>query len=116
VAFGFGVRSFSSPSLSKNALFALSSSQIDPSYFHSTIGDYFPERNLFQLLIALTSGPRFLLILFTFLAHRSFQPSSSLPAIVAATSVLRTLTCGGWVFVTSSDHGDVHDIFMISFV
>jgi hypothetical protein len=116
VAFGIGVRSFSSPFLPNNSLFILPSSRINPSYPYSTIGDYFPERNLFQLLIALTSGPRFLLILFTLLAHRSSHPSSTLPAVVAATSVSRTLACGGWVFVTSSDHGDVHDVFMISFV
>ncbi|GAA5853850.1 hypothetical protein JCM8547_007472 [Rhodosporidiobolus lusitaniae] len=82
----------------------------------ATIGDWFPERNLFQLLIALTSGPRFLLVLFAYLAHRSSLPSSFLPSLLAGMAVLRTLACGGWVFVTSSDHGDAHDVAMVLYI
>lgn len=80
---------------------------------HSTIGDWFPERNVFQLLIALTSGPRFLLVLVSFISHRHLRPQSTLPAVLALIAVVRTISCGGWVFVTSSDHGDVHDVFMV---
>ena len=29
---------------------------------------------------------------------------------------MRTISCGGWVFVPSSDHGDVHDVFMVGCV
>jgi hypothetical protein len=36
----------------------------------SRIGDYAPERPLFQILIAITSGPRFLLILLGWLVSR----------------------------------------------
>lgn len=80
---------------------------------HRTIGDWFPERNVFHLLIALTSGPRFLLILLAFLSHRLQRPSSSLPGALAVVAALRTLLCGGWVFVTSSDHADAHDACMV---
>jgi hypothetical protein len=55
-----------------------------PAYLHCTtsssrdaklihyyrIGDYAPERPLFQILIAITSGPRFLLILLGWLVSR----------------------------------------------
>jgi hypothetical protein len=30
--------------------------------------------------------------------------------------VIRTLSCGGWVYVTSSDDHDVHDVFMITYM
>ncbi|GAA5895742.1 hypothetical protein JCM6882_001368 [Rhodosporidiobolus microsporus] len=82
----------------------------------ATIGDHPPERPLFQLLIALTSGPRFLLILLSYVSHRSLRPRSALPGVLAAVAATRTLFCGGWVFVTSSDDGDLHDIFMIGYI
>ncbi|GAA6010929.1 hypothetical protein JCM10207_003995 [Rhodosporidiobolus poonsookiae] len=82
----------------------------------ATIGDWFPERNLFQLLIALTSGPRFAVVVVAFLAHTQARPGSYLPGVLAATAVLRTLACGGWVFVTSSDHGDAHDLAMVLYI
>ncbi|BFZ59036.1 Protein cwh43 [Saitoella coloradoensis] len=80
----------------------------------ATIGDWFPERNLFQVLIAVASGPRFALIGLWYLltSHRN----TKLPAIVACVGLLRTITCGGWVYVTSSDNHDWHDIFMISYL
>jgi len=78
------------------------------------IGDWYPERNLFQILIAICSGPRFVLILlWYFLTSRR---GSSLPKIVAAIGVLRTLLCGGWVYVTSTDDHDFHDIAMIGYL
>ncbi|PRQ75794.1 Frag1/DRAM/Sfk1 family-domain containing protein [Rhodotorula toruloides] len=82
----------------------------------ATIGDWYPERNVFHLLIALTSGPRFLLMLLTFLAHRLQRPTSSLPSTLAVAAVLRTLLCGGWVYVTSSDHADAHDACMVLYI
>jgi hypothetical protein len=30
--------------------------------------------------------------------------------------IFRTLTCGGWTYVTSTDNHDWHDIFMISYL
>jgi hypothetical protein len=30
--------------------------------------------------------------------------------------VLRTLTCGGWTYITSTDDHDWHDILMISYI
>jgi len=80
----------------------------------ATIGDRYPERSVFQLFIALTSGPRFLLVfLFYCLSNR---PDSRLPKFVAGVGAFRTLTCGGWTYVTSTDDHDWHDIFMISYL
>ncbi|KAI0297277.1 Frag1/DRAM/Sfk1 family-domain-containing protein [Multifurca ochricompacta] len=82
----------------------------------ATIGDWYPERNIFQILIAINSGPRFALIGFGYLLNRSRFPSSSLPGLLLVTGILRTLTCGGWVYITSSDDHDVHDVLMILYI
>ncbi|KAK2463467.1 hypothetical protein APHAL10511_004553 [Amanita phalloides] len=80
----------------------------------AAIGDWYPERNIFQILIALTSGPRFLLVIIQYYCHRS--QDSSLPTWVFVSGIIRTFTCGGWVYITSTDDHDVHDIFMISYI
>src|ERR1700749_1434756 len=60
------------------------------------------------------SGPRFALVgLFYLLTKR---PNSALPKFVAFSGVFRTLTCGGWTYVTSTDDHQWHDIFMISYL
>ncbi|TVY71445.1 Protein CWH43 [Lachnellula suecica] len=80
----------------------------------ATIGDRYPERSFFMLFIAITSGPRFALVgLWYLLTNR---PNSNLPKFVAGMGIFRTLTCGGWTYVTSTDAHDWHDIFMISYL
>ncbi|KAI4189698.1 MAG: hypothetical protein LQ348_003761 [Seirophora lacunosa] len=80
----------------------------------ATIGDRYPERSVFQFFIAMTSGPRFLLVfLWYILTARS---NSNLPKVVAGVGVFRTLSCGGWTYVTSTDDHGWHDIFMISYL
>ena len=39
-----------------------------------------------------------------------------MPKIIAAIGVLRTFLCGGWVYVTSTDDHDFHDIAMIGYL
>ncbi|TFK40056.1 Frag1/DRAM/Sfk1 family-domain-containing protein [Crucibulum laeve] len=80
----------------------------------ATIGDWYPERNIFQILIALTAGPRFALVLLQYYLHSN--PTSSLPTLVFITGIIRTLSCGGWVYITSSDDHDVHDVMMILYM
>ncbi|KAF3908613.1 hypothetical protein AA313_de0201131 [Arthrobotrys entomopaga] len=80
----------------------------------ATIGDRYPERSVFQICIALTSGPRFLLVLLWY--YLTSRPGSSLPKFVASVGIMRTLLCGGWVYITSTDDHDWHDIFMISYL
>ncbi|OQE28829.1 hypothetical protein PENSTE_c003G01603 [Penicillium steckii] len=80
----------------------------------ATIGDRYPERSFFQVFIAITSGPRFALVFLWYVL--TTRPNSTLPKIVAGVGVFRTLTCGGWTYVTSTDDHDWHDIFMISYL
>ncbi|KGK39540.1 hypothetical protein CAS74_002940 [Pichia kudriavzevii] len=80
----------------------------------ATIGDRYPERSVFQILIALTSGPRFLLLFFSYI--RLYKPNSSFPKVALISGIIRTVTCGGWVYITSTDDHDWHDIFMISYI
>ncbi|QSZ31418.1 hypothetical protein DSL72_000983 [Monilinia vaccinii-corymbosi] len=80
----------------------------------ATIGDRYPERSFFMVFIAITSGPRFALVGLWYLL--TARPHSTLPKFVAFAGVFRTLTCGGWTYVTSTDDHDWHDIFMISYL
>ncbi|KAI1271886.1 Frag1/DRAM/Sfk1 family protein [Xylaria sp. FL0933] len=80
----------------------------------ATIGDRYPERSFFMVFIAITSGPRFALVALWYLL--TARPGKSLPKFVAAMGIFRTLTCGGWTYVTSTDDHDWHDIFMISYL
>ncbi|KAI9843083.1 MAG: hypothetical protein M1837_006628 [Sclerophora amabilis] len=80
----------------------------------ATIGDRYPERSVFQLFIAITSGPRFALVFLWYIL--TARPNSTLPKVVAGTGLFRSITCGGWTYITSTDDHDWHDIFMISYL
>jgi hypothetical protein len=80
----------------------------------STIGDRYPERSVFQIFIAICSGPRFMLVFLWYCISNKRQ--GSLSKFVAGVGVFRTLTCGGWTYITSTDDHDWHDIFMISYL
>ncbi|KOS17806.1 Protein CWH43 [Escovopsis weberi] len=80
----------------------------------ATIGDRYPERSFFMIFIAITSGPRFALVGLWYLLTR--KPGTRLPDFVALMGLLRTLTCGGWTYITSTDDHDWHDILMISYI
>ena len=82
----------------------------------ATIGDWFPERNIFQILCAATAGFRLAMIgLCGALASYSYnRPLGG--TLLGATGVLRTFSCGGWIFVTSTDHSLVHDIMMLTLI
>ena len=80
----------------------------------STIGDRYPERSVFQVFIAICSGPRFILVFLWYcLANRK---GSTLPKIITGVGIFRTLSCGGWTYVTSTDDHNWHDIFMVSYL
>ncbi|CCK73481.1 Cwh43p NDAI_0G04980 [Naumovozyma dairenensis CBS 421] len=74
----------------------------------ATIGDRYPERSIFQILIALTAFPRFLLLL------GQYYLTNSVATFIIG--ILRTVSCGGWVYITSTDDHDTHDIFMIIYI
>jgi hypothetical protein len=78
------------------------------SYVYGRIGDWYPERNVFQIFIALTAAPRFVIL---FLTYHLYGSTS-----LFVFGVLRTLSCGGWVYITSSDSGLMHDVLMIGYI
>ncbi|KAJ2891481.1 hypothetical protein MKZ38_000325 [Zalerion maritima] len=80
----------------------------------ATIGDRYPERSVFQFFIAITSGPRFALVGLWYLL--TAQAGHSVPKYVALMGILRTVTCGGWTYITSTDDHDWHDILMVSYI
>ncbi|KAI5467087.1 Frag1/DRAM/Sfk1 family-domain-containing protein [Mariannaea sp. PMI_226] len=80
----------------------------------ATIGDRYPERSFFMIFIAITSGPRFALVGLWYLLTR--KPGQKLPAFVAIMGLLRTLSCGGWTYITSTDDHDWHDFLMITYI
>lgn len=83
----------------------------------ATIGDWYPERNIFQVGIALMAGPRFVLVFLSALLVSLSTPARSLkPAILLFVGVLRTFACGGWVYVTSTDDHFFHDIAMFLYL
>ena len=90
-----------------------SSPQLNPANGRS-IGDWYPERNIFQLLIALTAGPRFALVFLQYFLHHASSPA--LATLVFGAGIVRTLSCGGWVYITSSDDHEVHDFMMILYM
>ncbi|SCV16558.1 probable Protein CWH43 [Nakaseomyces glabratus] len=81
-------------------------------HFHKIVENahygYPDEWSIFQILIALTAFPRFLLLL----SH--YYINGSLTTFIIGTA--RTVTCGGWVYITSTDDHDIHDIFMIAYI
>jgi hypothetical protein len=69
---------------------------------------------VFQVFIAITSGPRFLLVgLWYFITAR---PNQTLPKFILGVGIFRTLTCGGWTYVTSTDDHHWLDIFMVAYL
>ncbi|SGZ47950.1 CIC11C00000005210 [Sungouiella intermedia] len=80
----------------------------------AAIGDRYPERSVFQVFIACTAGPRFMLIFLNFIVL--YRKKLILPYILLFLGLLRTFTCGGWVYITSTDDHDWHDIFMIAYI
>lgn len=60
------------------------------------------------------TGPRFALVGLWYLL--TARPNTTLPKFVAFMGIFRTLTCGGWTYVTSTDDHDWHDIFMILYL
>ncbi|KND04808.1 uncharacterized protein SPPG_00511 [Spizellomyces punctatus DAOM BR117] len=81
-------------------------------------GDWYPARNIFQILIAMAAGPRFLLLAINYLVHDVSMSTGSrfVARLTLLFGLIRTLSCGGWVYITSTDQHDWHDIFMITYL
>ncbi|CAG8562983.1 841_t:CDS:10 [Ambispora gerdemannii] len=77
-------------------------------------GDWYPARSVFQIMIAVTSGPRFALIFLFYMI--SNKPDHLYPKIHAIVGLIRTISCGGWTYITSTEDHDIHDVSMITYV
>lgn len=85
----------------------------------ATTGDWYPERNICQIFIALTSGPRLMLCYLWYLLTIRNVPadgSKGFAKFLLTNDVIRTVACGGWIYITSSDDHDFHDIAMIVYL
>ncbi|KAG2176266.1 hypothetical protein INT43_005500 [Umbelopsis isabellina] len=84
----------------------------------ATTGDRYPARAVFQIFIALTSGPRFALVFlwYLFTTKSARTSSTAFGKFLLAVGLIRTVSCGGWVYITSSDDHDTHDIAMILYL
>ncbi|KAI1295223.1 hypothetical protein EDD11_007943 [Mortierella claussenii] len=85
----------------------------------ATTGDWYPERNICQIFIALASGPRLMLCFLWYLLTVRNVPahgSKGFAKFLFINDVIRTVACGGWVYVTSSDDHDIHDIAMMVYL
>ncbi|RKP33857.1 integral plasma membrane protein [Dimargaris cristalligena] len=84
----------------------------------ATIGDRYPARSIFQILIALTAGPRFLLILLWFALCQATPQGRAqwTPKVLLGVGLVRTVSCGGWVYITSTDDHTTHDVAMITYM
>lgn len=74
----------------------------------ATIGDWYPERNLFQMLLAVASGPRLALVLI------NYQVFHLIPYLMVG--LCRTISAGGWVYITLTDSHGWHDNAMIVYL
>ncbi|KAJ2023939.1 Protein cwh43 [Coemansia sp. RSA 2337] len=75
------------------------------------IGDRYHGYNVFQLLIALMCPSRLLLHALWYVLLSRAAPTRA--RALFGIGFLRTNTCGGWVYVTSSDD---HDVMMIAYM
>jgi hypothetical protein len=57
---------------------------------------------------SLSAAPRFAILFLSYYLNRS--------KFLFITGLVRTVFCGGWVYITSSDSGLAHDVFMIGYI
>ncbi|KAI8967547.1 Frag1/DRAM/Sfk1 family-domain-containing protein [Mycotypha africana] len=84
----------------------------------ATTGDRYPARAIFQILIALTSGPRFALLLlwFFYSTYSAKTVTKGYGLVLLIVGIIRTVACGGFVYITSTDDHLTHDIMMILYL
>ncbi|KAI8082369.1 Frag1/DRAM/Sfk1 [Thamnidium elegans] len=84
----------------------------------ATTGDRYPARASFQILIALAAGPRFTLVYLWYICTTvsTHTCSKRLGKMLLSVGIIRTIACGGWVFITSTDDHSIHDIAMVIYL
>ncbi|TPX60434.1 hypothetical protein PhCBS80983_g01778 [Powellomyces hirtus] len=81
-------------------------------------GDWYPARNIFQIIIAMAAGPRFMLIGLNHVVTDVHLTSAArvVRRFALAFGLIRALSCGGWVYITSTDQHMIHDVTMITYL
>eukprot|EP01112_Ceratiomyxa_fruticulosa_P004888 TRINITY_DN15451_c0_g1_i1.p1 TRINITY_DN15451_c0_g1~~TRINITY_DN15451_c0_g1_i1.p1 ORF type:complete len:261 (-),score=27.06 TRINITY_DN15451_c0_g1_i1:74-796(-) len=90
----------------------------------ATIGDWVPERNIFHYFMALTSGPRLIMVMLNYQLFKEEQngPAKEAKAtwklniISAVLDIIRIFSAGGWIYITSSDFLRFHEVSFILYV
>lgn len=84
----------------------------------ATTGDRYPARAIFQIFIALTSGPRFALVFlwYFYTVSSAKTVSNGFGLFLLSVGVVRTVACGGWVYITSTDDHLTHDVAMVLYL
>jgi predicted secreted protein len=78
-------------------------------------GDYYPERNVFHILIALCSGPRLALVVLWYLLSCE-RESPRISKLLITIGLLQTFLFGVWAYVTSTEDILVHEISGLSYL
>jgi hypothetical protein len=80
-------------------------------------GDRYPARSIFQILIAVTAAPRFAILGLWYLhASSKMHYPSTLAKTISGIGLVRTVACGVFVYITSTDDHDIHDIGMLLYI
>ncbi|KAG9310534.1 hypothetical protein JVU11DRAFT_9078 [Chiua virens] len=59
-------------------------------------------------------GPRLALVFLQYFI--TCTSHSTLPAWLYLAGIVRTLACGGWVYITSTDNHDAHDVLVVLYI
>lgn len=84
----------------------------------ATTGDRYPARAFFQILIALTAGPRFALVglWYLYTVYSTRTSTVFFGKFLLLVGLVRTVSCGGWVYITSTDDHMTHDVAMVIYL
>ena len=77
-------------------------------------GNFYPERTVFHIFIALCSGPRFALVLLWYLL--SCERESRISTLLIGIGLLQTFLFGVWAYVTSTEDILIHEISGLSYL
>jgi hypothetical protein len=83
-------------------------------YFSSHVRYEIKDIQQAQVIANDSVGPRCAIVALWYLL--TARPNATLPKLVASLGIFRTFTCGGWVYVTSSDDQDWHRRLVISYI
>lgn len=78
------------------------------------VGDFYPERNIFHIFIALCSPPRFILIFLWYLLTKPHGIARS--KFILYLGLVRTLLFGIFAYVSSKEDFNVHELFGLGYL